>query len=293
MTLKAAKSPNQKPIILQIFCGMLLVAVTLYCLVAGYFYFNQDNMLFLNKAQLENPNIEKLSIQDFRIKTPDGETLQAFYEKAKPGRDTIIFFHGQGGGLELQKWRYYRMHKQGVGFLALAYRGYSQSSGKPSEKGLFIDGLAAYDFLRAQGIDPKNIIIHGHSMGSGVATYVAANRPIRALLLEAPFSSANDVAKERFPWLPIDILMKNKFQSIEYIKSVKAPILIVHGGKDTVIPPKFGRALFESAPSPKQNIYLPNSDHNTLVKDGIYKIFWKFLGIKTQDYAKEIVIENE
>lgn len=293
MKLNAEQITKPSHLILRISALLLVVFSVIYVSIAAYFYANQDRMLFLNKPQIENANIEKLSIQDVRLKSPDGEMLQAFYERAKPGRPTIIFFHGQGGGLTLQKWRFYRLHKQGIGFLALAYRGYSESSGKPSEKGLYIDGLTAYDFLISQGIQAKQIIVHGHSMGSGIATYVAANRPIRALLLEAPFSSAADVAKERFNWLPIDILMKNKFENTKYIKKVKAPILIVHGGKDHVIPAKFGRRLYNIANGPKQFIFLPNSEHNTLVRDGLYQYFWKFLGIEQKDYAKDIVIVGE
>lgn len=272
----------------------LLIGVCLisYFGLVAFFYFAQSNMLFKNHSAIENANIDKLKIQDIRIKTPDGETLQAFYEPAMPNRPTILFFHGQGGGLELQKWRFYRLHKQGFGFLSIAYRGFSQSSGKPSEKGLFIDGLSAFDELVKIGVLPKDIIIHGHSLGSGVATYVASKRDAKALILETPFSAAVEVAQERFPWLPVGLLMKNRFESTKYIKEVNAPILIVTGGKDQVIPAKFGRKLYEFAPSPKQYVYFQNSNHNTMTKDGIYPVIFSFLKVTDMDFAKDIIIEN-
>ena len=202
----------------------------------------------------------------------------------------ILFLHGQGSTLELGKWRYIRMHKEGVGYLALAYRGFSGSTGTPTEQGLFTDGLAAYDWLKAKGFKDADIVIHGHSLGTGVATYVATQRPARALILEAPFTGAVDVAKERYPYMPVDLLMRDKFLNRARIRDVHMPLLIAHGTADTVVPFSEGRALFAMANAPKTFVTMPGSEHNTLTRDGVYAYYWKFLGLAPVDLAPELII---
>ncbi len=261
-----------------------------YIGVLGYLYFNQRQMLFEAKPGHETPDIHGLAIRDITIHTPDGETLQAWYEPPRPGKPVILFFHGQSGTLEMGKWRYIRMHKEGVGYLALAYRGFSGSTGHPTEQGLLIDGLAAYDWLKSQGFRDRDIVIHGHSLGTGVATYVATKRPARALILEAPFTAASDVASERYPFIPVSLLMHDKFESRTRIKDVHMPLLVIHGTRDSVIPFCDGKRLFGMANGPKTFVAMPNSEHNTLTRDGAYPRYWQFLGLKDEDLDPTLVI---
>ncbi len=260
----------------------MLLAVWL--LIVGYLYVNQRAILYGPRPEPANalhlPITENLPIQDVRIPTPDGETLDAWYEAPKPGKPVILFLHGQGGTLYMGRYRYQRMDAKGVGYLALAYRGYSGSTGTPTEKGLFTDGLAAYDWLRANGVAAQDIVIHGHSLGSGVATYVATQRPARALILEAPFTATSDVAQHRYPFVPAQWLMKDKYLNRERIAQVHMPVLIVHGTRDTVIPFAEGLGLYGRAVAPKTFIAMPGSDHNTLTRDGVYDKYWAFLGVK-------------
>ena len=271
--------------------AVLAVAAVAYLGVMGYLYANQRHMLYYNKHEVETPAIHGLAIQDLRLKTPDGETLQAWYEPPQPGKPVILYFHGQAASLALGKWRYIRMHKEGVGYLALAYRGFSESTGKPTEKGLLIDGLTAYDWLRAQGYHDKDIVIHGHSLGTGVATYVASQRPARALILEAPFTAASDVGAERYPYIPVSLLMQDKFLSRERIKDVHMPVLIAHGDHDSVVPFAEGQQLFALANEPKTFVRVPGGEHNTLVRDGIYHDYWRFLGLPEVDLDPSLVIK--
>ncbi|MFT4076480.1 MAG: alpha/beta fold hydrolase [Asticcacaulis sp.] len=259
--------------------GLVGTALAVWLLAVGYLYFEQCHILFHPEPETEPIAISGLALQDIRIHTPDGETLQAVYEPPQPGKPIILFFHGQGGTLMVGKWRYLRMHKAGVGFLALAYRGYSGSTGKPTEKGLLIDGLAAYDWLKAQGFRDSDIVIHGHSLGTGVATYVATQRPARALILEAPFTAASDVAAERYPYIPVSLLMKDKFLSRERIREVHMPVLIAHGDRDSIIPFAESERLYQLTNAPKVFIRMRGSEHNTLTRDGVYSYYWKFLGL--------------
>lgn len=277
----------------RILIASVSIPFLIYFSILVHFSINQDKLLFQNQQKEQRPNIEKLNIQNNRIQTPDGETIQGWYEAAKPNRPTILFFHGNATLLEMSKWRYLRMHKQGVGYLAIAYRGYGESTGVPSEEGVLIDGIAAYDWLTAQGIKADDIIIHGHSLGAAVAIHVASQRPAKALLLEAPFMSAAEVAKAHYPFLPIDLLMRNKFENTARIRNVRIPVLIAHGTSDIVIPFSQGSALFAMANAPKKFVAMTNSDHNTLTRDGVYNHFWKFVGLIQRDYAPDIVIVTQ
>ncbi len=278
-------------LIRNIALGLLGFLLLGYLGAVAYLYVEQRHMLYLNKAGAEAPDIKGLAIRDVRIPTPDGQTLEAWYEPPQPGKPVFLYLHGQASSLELGKWRFVRMHKEGVGYLALAYRGFSGSTGTPTEKGLLIDGLAAYDWLRAQGFADHDIVIHGHSLGTGVATYVATQRPARALILEAPFTAAVDVAAGRYPYMPVRMLMKDTFKSRDRIKDVHMPVLIAHGTADHTIPFAEGKALYDLANPPKVFIAMPGSDHNTLVRDGLYDHVWPFLGLPAVDVDPALVFK--
>ena len=273
----------------KIMLGLIGLVVLLYAGAGGYLYVEQRHLLYLNRPGAETPDIAGLAISDVRIPTPDGQTLQAWYEPPQPGKPVFLFLHGQAASLELGKWRYVRMHKEGVGFLALAYRGFSGSTGKPTEKGLLIDGLAAYDWLRAKGFGDRDIVLHGHSLGTGVATYIATQRPARALILEAPFTAAVDVAQERYPFVPVGLLMQDQFRNRDRIKDVHIPVMIVHGTADTTVPFAEGQRLFALANEPKVFVAMPGSGHNTLVRDGMYDHIWPFLGLPMVDVDPALV----
>jgi fermentation-respiration switch protein FrsA (DUF1100 family) len=272
--------------ILLALAGLIVLA---YAGAVAYLDIAQRHLLYLNTHGAETPAIAGLPVRDVHIATADGQTLEAWYEPPQPGQPVFLFLHGNAATLEKGKWRYIRMHKEGVGYLALAYRGFSGSTGSPTEKGVLIDGLAAYDWLRAQGFADKDIIIHGHSLGTGVATYVATQRPARALILEAPFTAAVDVAQARYPFMPVRLLMHDTFASRDRIKDVHMPVLIAHGTADTTIPFAEGQKLYSLANAPKVFVAMPGSGHNTLVRDGLYDHIWPFLGMAKVDRDPALV----
>ncbi|CAN5433178.1 hypothetical protein BH09PSE1_BH09PSE1_22310 [soil metagenome] len=170
--------------------GVLLVA---YALVVGVFFFQQRQLLYPIVAAAAAPEADGPPIQVVRIDTPDHERLVGWYLAPQPGRPNLLFFGGQGGGLSLQSGRWRRIADEGVGVLAIGYRGHDGSTGHPSEKGLHTDARAAYDWL-ARRTRPEDIVVHGFSLGTGVATRLAIERPARALILEAPYTSTADIA---------------------------------------------------------------------------------------------------
>lgn len=235
----------------------------------------QRSSLYFPSRAIAQPTLA--SIEVIEISTSDGETLRAWRRTADAGMPTFLFFNGNGGTPEGHAPRWDILDQRGYGFLAVSYRGYSGSTGAPTEAGLRIDARAAYDRLIADGVAPDDIIIHGLSLGTGVASWLAANASARALILEAPFTAAVDVAKERVPWAPVGLLMTDQFRSRDWIADVDMPLLIVHGDADDVILIAHGRALYERAQPPKTFIRIEGGGHNDLVQRDLYAHVWTFL----------------
>lgn len=261
--------------------GLCFAGLIGYAGVAAAMYTMQRELLFDTRdtGDLRRPGT--LAITGGRrvaIATADGERLAGWYLAPQAGHPVFLFLHGKGGGLERKKWRWKRIAEHGAGVLAISYRGYPGSTGTPSEGGLMLDGRAAYDWLVAQGHAPQDIVLHGLSLGTGVAVKLATEVPARALILEAPYTAVVDIAAERFPWLPVSWLMHDQFLTRERIGGVKIPILMVHGTRDTVIPYEHVERLYKLAPVPKVLARMEGSDHATLTRDGIYeKHIWSFL----------------
>ena len=155
-----------------------------------------------------------------------------------------------------------------MGALMVAYRGYSGNSGSPTEDGLYADARAALDWLEARGVKRESIALYGQSLGSGVATKMAAEHDFGALVLEAPYTSTVDVAAHRFPVIPVRWLMKDRFDSLARIGDIDEPVLIMHGDADSVIPQSQARRLYEAANEPKQAFWPSGVGHNDLFDRG-------------------------
>jgi uncharacterized protein len=230
----------------------LAACVALYlALVAGLF-FGQRKILFRCDAAEVDPATLGLKAEIVRLKTEDGESLLAWSIPPAPNRPLILYFHGNAGGLDLRVERFRAMAKAGVGLLAIEYRGYASSTGSPSERGLKLDGEAAYAAAIASGVAPEHIVALGESLGSGVAVALAARHKVGALVLDSPFSSITDVAAATYWFVPVRAMLRDPFRNDLLIGSVTAPTLIVHGTKDLVTPIRFGEKLFALANSPKE-----------------------------------------
>lgn len=250
-----------------------------YLLICGLLFFGQREMLFHPvPAGTSAPAADGPPIQVTQITTSDGERLVAWYLPPQEGQPTILFFNGNVASLAGQEGRWQRIAEAGVGFLAIGYRGYDGSTGHPTEAGLALDARAAYDWLR-QRTEATDIVIHGFSLGSGVAVRLASEVPARALVLEAPYTSTVDVAARAYPWVPVRWLMRDRFHSDQRIGQVRMPILILHGDADSVIPYDLGQRLYQLAPAPKTFVQMHGSNHNTLTRDGGYDAIWSFLGV--------------
>ena len=201
--------------------------------------------------------------QDVTIVTRDGERISGWYVPARGERPLIVFFHGNAETVADDAARLQRMTSRGFGVLAIDYRGYGGSTGEPTEQGLLEDARATFAFAASKS-NPGNIVVWGYSLGTGPAIATAGANPIKGLVLEAPYSSLADVAAERFPLAPVRLLMKDRMPSIDWIGHIKAPLLVIHGGRDSTIPIHFGRRVFEAATAPKTFRELPDARHDNL-----------------------------
>jgi uncharacterized protein len=227
------------------------VCVALYAALVAGLFFGQRKILFRCDAAEVDPATIGLKAEIVRLKTEDGESLLAWRIPPAPGRPVILYFHGNAGGLDLRVERFRAMAKAGMGLLAIEYRGYASSTGSPTERGLKLDGEAAYSAAIASGIAPDRIVPLGESLGSGVAVALAARHKVGGLVLDSPYSSIADVAAATYWFVPVRALLRDPFRNELLIGSVTAPTLIVHGTKDAVVPIRFGEKLFGLANSPK------------------------------------------
>jgi len=244
---------------------VLLIGGAAYLLLLVFMYLQQRSLQYFPSRAGTPPAALGLSgVVEQRVTTPDGETVVLWRAEARPGMPTILFFHGNGGEIAGRAARMAFYQEQGFGALFLSYRGYGASTGSMSEQGFITDALTAYDVLARDGIPSSMIAVVGESLGTGVAVQVAAQRPVAALALEAPFTAAVDVAAGLYWYLPVGLLMKDQYRSRDHIAAVRVPLLIQHGDADRVIPVEQGRRLFEMANEPKQLVILTGEGHDVI-----------------------------
>lgn len=206
-------------------------------------------------------------VREVEFATADGKKIVCWHLPPALGRPTILYFHGNGGGLIHRRERFLRCASAGFGLFMAIYRGYSGSSGAPSEARIIADALEIYDHVAQTG---QPVILYGESLGSGVAVQVAVRRTPAAVILEAPYTSITDVAQRLYPIMPVRPFLMDRFDSMAVIGDVRVPILVVHGVRDMTIPVSLGQRLFEAAPQPKSLVILPQAGHNDLYAHGAW-----------------------
>jgi fermentation-respiration switch protein FrsA (DUF1100 family) len=211
------------------------------------------------------------------LTTADGEKVIVWHVPAKSGHPVILYFHGNGDFLAGFFGRFHDLIADGIGVVALSYRGYAGSSGAPSEQGLLKDAAAAYAFTTAR-YSADRIVAWGFSLGTGVAIALAAEQPVGKLILEAPYTSIADVAAAAFPIFPVRLVMKDPFHSDRRIGKVRVPLLVMHGARDPTISIVFGERLFALANEPKQFVRFDRGGHNDLDDFGAATTARQFIG---------------
>jgi fermentation-respiration switch protein FrsA (DUF1100 family) len=240
-------------------------------LLHRYFIYLPDRTRYAPGA-MGLPDVEEISLE-----TQDGVRLIAWYSPARGTKPTLLYFTGVGGcaGTRAEKIR--RLRASGYGVFMLNYRRYGGSGGRPSEKKNVADAALAYDWLWTHGLKPSDIVAYGESIGSGVATQLARLRPVKALVMEATFTSIVDVGRQVWWCLPLNLIMVDQYRNLEHIKGVKVPLLIMHGARDNMIPVHQARHLYAVANEPKKLAILPRGEHSNLYDCGAVERMRDFL----------------
>jgi hypothetical protein len=245
--------------------SMVGTVVLIYALVvAGAYGLQRRLMYFPDATRIAPAELGIVGVEEIEIERPDGVRLVAWYKAPDEGRPNLLYFHGNGGSVASRGARVAHWARLGYGLLFLNYRSYGGSGGSPSETALIADGGAAYDELVRRGVDPRTIVFYGESLGSGVAVQVAATREALAMILDAPFTSAVDVAARAYPFLPVRLLLQDRYMSIDHIGNIAVPVMIIHGEEDTVVPFALGERLFSAAREPKTFLAVAGTGHNDL-----------------------------
>lgn len=246
---------------------LFFLAACAYMAAAGFMYVFQRHFEYApDKTPPGPPSASDLpQMREIPLETADGLSIFAWFAPpAAPDGRVIVMFHGNAGTVAGRAQKARHFIAKGYGVMMLEYRGYAGNPGAPTEEGFYHDARAALDAVQRLGYAARQIVVYGESIGSGVAVQMAVERQPELLVLEAPFSSAVDVARLAYFWLPLDSLMKDKFDNLSKIGQVKSALLIVHGDEDATVPHPLSKRLFDAARHPKEYALIAGAGHADL-----------------------------
>jgi len=247
------------------------VLVASYVLLVALVYFTQGRMLYLpdvpGRALTMTPIDVGMDYQDVFIETNDGVTLHGWFIAGRSSR-VVLFFHGNAGNISHRLDSIRQFHGLGLSVLIVDYRGYGQSTGITSEKGIYRDALAAWRYLTEdRGIPANNIVVFGRSLGASAASQLATKHQPLALIVESSFTSVPDIAQELYPWLPARWLSRFKHATRDFVRDVRCPVLVAHSRDDEIIPFRHGEAIFASANEPRTLLELRGTHNDAFLRD--------------------------
>ena len=244
------------------FLQFILTIFVIYFLVLVFLYFYQRNLLYHPNENNYSEDKISVDIEKVKIQTSDNiELLGWYHEKNLKYYKTLVYFHGNAGSLENRIHKLNHFQNMNINFLIIAWRGFNGNKGKPSERGLYLDGKSTIDWLIKKGVNEENIILYGESLGTGIATHLAQNKNYAGVILETPFTSMIDAAKNFYPYIPINLLLKDKFENFKKVKNINIPILVMHGEIDQIVPFSMGKKIYEIANNPKYSYFTKYDDH--------------------------------
>ena len=240
----------------------IISIIAIYLVLLIFLYFYQGKLLY-------HPNVnnyaegDKLAskISKVTIVTSDHHNLISWFYKKDISKKTILFFHGNAGSLENRIFKLNHFKNLDVNFLIIAWRGFNGNSGKPTEKGLYDDARSAMRWLESIGIKEEKVILYGESLGTAVAIEIGQNKNFNGMILESPFTSMVEMGKKYYSFFPVGLLLKDRYESINKIKNINFPVLVMHGKKDRIVPFKMGKKIYDYANSPKSYYFSEYDDH--------------------------------
>lgn len=244
--------------------SLIFILVAVWVLLSLLIYFFQPRFVYFPYSAIEaTPKDAGLAYEEVILTTKDELKIHGWFLSQDNPRATLLFLHGNGGNIShrLEKLSIY--NQLGLAVFIIDYRGYGLSEGKPSEQGTYKDAEAAWNYLtKEKGIPENRIIIYGESLGGAVAAVLATGNQPGALILESTFTSVADMGKHYYPYLPVDLLARIRYPTIDRISGITCPILIIHSPMDDIVPFEMGKKIYESANQPKDFLEI-QGDHNS------------------------------
>ena len=240
-------------------------------------YFMQSRFLYRPMREISYTPAELgLDFEDVTFESADGLLLNGWYIPAPDSGFTVLFCHGNGGNMMHRLDSINVFYNLGLGCFIFDYRGYGASGGKPTEEGTYLDAMAAYKWLTEEKkIPPENIIIFGRSLGASIAAQLAGRVEATGLVIESAFTSYVDIGRKFYPYMPVRWFAKFSYSTIDYVREVACPVMVIHSRSDELIPFEFGLELYDAANEPKEFIEI-SGGHNDgfLVSGEVYKTGW-------------------
>lgn len=257
---------------------IIIIALAIYVFLLAFLFFFQRKLQYIPLGKVRPLALYHLDgFVEEKLTIEDGTKILAWYKTAQKNEKIILYFHGNAGNLGDRAHRFDAFSKNGFGVLAITYSGYSGSEGKPSEATLIKDGEAAFKFLLDKGYMPQDIVLFGESLGAAVAVQLANKFDFYALVLESPFASVVGVAQKTYWFVPVKLMLKDKFESVKFAPKISSPVLVFHGTADLVVAYSEGRKLFEAIKSPKKFITVEGAGHLSFADEFLLEEIKEFL----------------
>jgi fermentation-respiration switch protein FrsA (DUF1100 family) len=241
---------------MRVMMNIALSIVIAYAVILLLVFAFQSRLVYFPQVERElttTPRTAGLDYEDVSLRTADGVTLHGWWVPARNPRGAALILHGNAGNISHRLGYLLMFYRLGYASVLIDYRGYGKSGGAPGEEGTYRDAEAAWQYLtEARKLKPRDIVVVGESLGGGIATWLAAKYPPRALVLLSTFTSVPDFGAQVYPWLPVRWLARIKYDNLSRIAKIAVPVLIAHSRDDDIIPFSQGQALFAMAREPKQ-----------------------------------------
>ncbi len=290
-----AKRPNAGPLLRTLFRIVHVFALVFMVLVVFALLFEKRFIFHPMRHPGGDWDAQGAAIEDCHFTSADGVRLHGWWLQAEGVADgpVLLWFHGNAGNITHRAENLRLLAVHGLSALSVDYRGYGRSGGSPSERGIYLDGEAAYDYLTGErGVAPGRIVSYGRSLGTSVAVHVALERPTAALVLEGAMSSARAMARRMMPLLPVWPFIRARLDHVGRIRAIDVPVLVMHGERDEIVPFGQGRAVYDAAPEPKEFYRIEGAGHNDTYEVG-GEAYWRALvGFCDGAVRREGKVEN-
>lgn len=228
----------------------------IYISACGYMYFAQDSLIFKPTQDVKPISEVFPGAYEYWISTPEGNNLQTWYKPAQLGKEMLVYLHGNAGNLSTRGRLINILSEDDRGLLIFSWGGFGMSEGKPNEQSFYNNARAVFDWLESEkGLNASDLIVYGESLGTGVAVQLATEREFKGVVLAAPYTSIAQMAANDYPWLPVNLLLNHRFDSIDKVTAITEPLVVMHSTDDDTIPFEQGELLFNAATEPK--LFMP------------------------------------